>query len=166
MPNGLFFLRDEMRLIMDIYTFSRPFSFIFSTSSSPPYLLSTCCARYHKSVLAWLSPQVYASFTDVLLYTSNKVQLRPQMEEHLCVASDQMVGRQNSDGIRSVLDHEKHHLKMTRLAQDVSHLLKQLKPLHQLLPWFPGVSTLTHRRDGSSSREGGTSPCHPFPTMF
>ena len=78
------------------------FSFLFSTSSSPPYVLSTCCARYHKSALAWFSPQVYASFKDVLLYTSHKVQLGHQMEGHVCIASAQTVGRQNSDGIRSV----------------------------------------------------------------
>lgn len=152
---------------MDIYTFSRPFSFTFSTSLSPPCLLSTCCARTHKSALAQLSPQVYASFTDVLLYTSNTVQLRPQVQEHLRIASAQMVGRQNSDGIRSVLDHERHHLKMKRLAQGVSHLLRQLKPVQQPLPWFPGVSTLTHGRDGPSWRAGRRSlTLPPFPATL
>lgn len=90
-----------------IFTLSQgPLVSYFPPHHHPHIYLSTCCARFHKSALAWFSPQVYASFKDVLLYTSNKVQLGHQMEGHLCIASAQTVGRQNSDGIRSVLCHQ------------------------------------------------------------
>lgn len=116
---------------MGIYLhFARPVVSDFPTITTLVFIKYLLCRPPYISVCV-VSAQV-CTFRDRLLSTSKEVELQTADEGTFLHCPARRFHRQKSGGVGSVLCHQRCHLELERLAQCVSHVLKQVKLLHLL----------------------------------
>lgn len=143
---------------MGIYLhFARPVVPDFPTITTLLFIKYLLC-RTPQSSMCVVSAQV-CTFRDRLLFTSKEVDLQTADEGTFLHCPTWRFGRQKSGGVGSVLCHQRCHLKLERLAQCVSHVLKQVKLLHLLWTWLSEVTSLM-QREVVSVTGGRTSSGH------